>query len=391
MSERRYLEAGGFSPRPTHALIRLRAYLSRRYALTLFVGIFVVPTLWAMLFYGVIASDRYVSEAQFIVRGVNSQQVGGLSVLLRTFGIARSNDDAFAIQSYMESRDAVRDLQQTIDFHDIYARPDADYLTRFGTLLSGGTTEDLYKHYRRRVILQEDLETGITTLRVSAYRAEDAERIASQLMALSEKRVNEMNARARADTLRFAQETLAEAGENVVKSQLELTKFRNAELLINPEQTASGNFEVIAALTQELVQEQVRRQQMESSSPSNPNLPASRGRISSLEKQIAIEKSKLTGSEEAISTKLGKYEELLLRRTLADKAYEAASHSIEQARQEAARKQIYLEAVVRPGLPDKSLEPRRAKMVLSVFVLSLATFVMAYLLVSGSRDHLNIE
>jgi capsular polysaccharide transport system permease protein len=184
---------------------------------------------------------------------------------------------------------------------------------------------------------------------------------------------------------------LREAGDEVVRAQIELTRFRNKELLINPEQSAAGNLEVISALSRELAQEQVRLQQMQMSSPSNPNIPALRERIRSLSQQIGIEKSKLTGSDEAISNKLSTYEELLLRRTLSEKSYETAIHSLDEARQEAARKQIYLEALVQPNLPDESRDPLRFRMVLTVGVLSLVVFVMTYLLVAGSREHLNLD
>lgn len=365
--------------------------LGRHYGLWLFIVAFLVPSVGAIVFYGFIAADCYISEARFTVRGVNSQQLGGLSVLLRTFGIDRSNDDSFAIHDYIESRDAVADLEKIVNLRMIFARRGADYFTKFGTLLTGETQEALYRHYLRMVELEENIETGITTMRVYAYRADDAKLIAESLLSLSEQRVNAINARARFDTVSFAEDMLRKAGEDVVRAQLALTRFRNAELLINPEQAAAGNFEVIATLSQELVKEQVRLQQMVTSSPSNPNIAPVRERVRSLEQQIAIERSKLTGSDEAIANKIGQYEELLMRRTLADNAYETASHSIEQARQEAARKQIYLEALVRPSLADESREPRRLRMIVTVAVLSLVAFVMCYLLVAGSREHLNLD
>lgn len=365
--------------------------MSRRFALLLFIGVFVIPVAWSIVFYSMVATDRYVSEARFIVRGVNSQQIGGLSVLLRTFGIARSNDDSYAIHDYMASRDALNDLQKTIDIRAVFSIPEADYLTRFGTLLTGDSEEALYQYYLRRVKVLEDIESGITTLTVSAYSPEEARAIATRLLELSEERVNDMNTRARQDALRFAQQTLEEAGDELVRSQVELTRFRNAELLINPELAAAGNFEVITSLSQELVQHQVRLQQMVTASPSNPNISSMRERVRSLEQQITLERAKLAGADDAIATKLGQYEELFQRRAIADKAYEVAVNSLDQARQEAARKQIYLESVVRPNHPDESTEPQRGRSILTVSLLCLTVFVMLYMLVVGSREHLNAE
>lgn len=385
------LMIGSAAIRERGRVARVLQGIERRYALWLFILIFLIPTSAAIVFYGFVASDRFVSEARFIVRGVNSQQLGNLSVLLRTFGIDRSNDDSFAIHDYIQSRDAISDLEKSVDMRAIFGLPEADYMTRFGTLLTGQTQEALYRYYLRRVVVEENIETGITTMRVHAYRPEDAKLIAEKLLELSELRVNAINTRARQDTLAFAEENLRKAGEDVVRAQLDLTRFRNAELLINPEQAAAGNFEVIATLSQNLVQEQVRLQQMTTSSPSNPNIALLKERVRSLEQQIEIEKAKLTGSDQAIASKIGRYEELLLRRTLADSAYETSTHSIEQARQEAVRKQIYLEALVRPNLADESRDPLRGRMILTVAVVSFVIFVMGYLLVAGSREHLNLD
>lgn len=65
--------------------------------------------------------------------------------------------------------------------------------------------------------------------------------------------------------------------------------------------------------------------------------------------------------------------------------------TIDNAREEAQRKRIYIEAVVSPNLPDKSTEPKRLRRILTIVVISFAIFVMVYLLVSGGRDHLNIH
>lgn len=130
---------------------------------------------------------------------------------------------------------------------------------------------------------------------------------------------------------------------------------------------------------------------MRENSQDNPNIRELESRVRSLKEQIELEKGKIAGSDDALATKLGSYEELVLRRSLAEKEYETAANSLEQARQEAGRKQVYLEAVVRPNLPDKSEEPKRLRYIFTVALLSFSSFVMIYLLVSGSREHLNIH
>lgn len=370
---------------------RIRTLFSRHYAAVLFVLIFCAPTFAALVHYGLIASDRYVSEAKFIVRGVNGNQVGGLSVILRTFGISRSNDDSYAIESYIVSRDSLRQLNEMVNVSDAYRRPESDFITGYRNFFREDTFEALYDYYARQVEVVRDLETGITTLRVSAFRASDAKAIADALLSLGERRVNEMNERNRQDTLALAERTVAEAEQKVLSTQLDITRFRNAELTVDLTKTASGSVELITGLYKQLAEEEVKLRQLRDSSPSNPAISAQRGRVDALRKQVAREQEKIAGPDEAIASKLGRYEELMLYKSLADSAYEAATQSIDRAREEARRKQIYLEPIVAANMPDEASEPRRLRSIFTMALLTFASYVMIYLLVSGSREHLNLH
>lgn len=364
---------------------------SLNYSAILFLFIFAIPTSVSVVYYGLVASDRYVSESKFIVRGVNGGQIGGLSVLLRTFGISRSNDDTFAIEEYILSRDALNDLSRFVDVTGAYTRDQADFVTRYGTTFGENTFESLYSYFIDQIRVVRDVETGITTLSVSAYEARDAKDIADGLLKLGEARVNEMNARSRKDALASAIESLQAAEANVLSAQTELTRFRNAEFTVDMKKSVSGNLDVITELHKDLATQQVLLQQLEASSPSNPGIHSQAKRVAAIENQLATEKSKIAGSDDAIATKLGDYEGLLLRKGLADSLYESAVTSLDQARDEARRKQIYLEPIVRPNQPDRPSEPRRLRSIFTVALLTFASYLMIYLLVSGSREHLNIH
>lgn len=367
----------------------LIATASRRYALFLFIIVFVAPTTWAFIYFGLVSADRYVSETKFLVRGVNSNQVGGLSALLNTFGISRANDDSYAIHDYIVSRDALAALEKSLNVRSMYQRNEADFMTAYSPWSE--SFDGFYRYYSKQISLKERSDTGITTLRVSAYRPDDAKSIADQLLKLSEQRVNEMNMRARVDALRSAMQTLSDAEQRVLETQIALTKFRNDAGFVNPENNVNGNFEVIAKLSEELSRREVDLRLMKENSIRNPNIADLVAKTDSLRQQIALEQQKLTGPDTAIANKLGAYEELVLKRALADKAFESATNAVDQARQEANRKQIYLEPVTRPNLPDRAEEPKRLRYIFTTALLSFSAFVMIYLLVSGSREHLNLH
>ena len=369
---------------------RWRSYLARRYGWALFLGVFVLPTVAAAVYYGLIASDRYVSESRFVVRSVNKPAAEGISAYLRDFGIARANDDAYAIQEYLYSRDAMKGVMRRVNLRAVYTRPEADPLTRYHPG-SRDTEEKFYRYFKRQMTVEKDDETGITTVEVSAYRAADAKAIADALVALSEEKINILNLRARRDTLGQAEQTLAQAETGLTDATVALTHYRNVSENVDPMKSAGAAVDRGAALNRSLAMLRVNLQTMLAKAPDNPAIPAVRQRIAALESQIARQQGDLTGAKDGLSEKLGNYEDLKVKQELAAKVYESAQAQMETARQEAMRQQIYIETVVRPNLPDEAVEPRRWRYFLTVALLSCWSFLMLYLLVSGSREHLNLD
>lgn len=365
--------------------------IKTNYALSLFVAVCALPTIVSVLHYGLISADRYVSETKFIVRGVSGSQVGGLTMILKTFGFSASDDDANAINAFINSRDALKQLLKVVDIKSVYQRPEADFVTSYGSYLTSDSFEKLYAYYQDQVSARRDIETGMTTLRVSAYRPDDAYAISQELLRLSEAKINEMNARARRDTISTALEIVGSMEKRVIDSQVALTSFRNEAMLVDPTDAAAGNLEIIAALSQRLADTEVKLRKTTDLAPDNPAIAALSQQIASLSNQIKVEQGKLAGDGDALASKLSKYEGLVLQRTLAEKAYEKAVSALDNAQEEARRKQIYLEPIAMPYLADRAEEPRRARYILTTALLSFASYVMAYLLISGSREHLNIH
>ena len=65
-----------------------------------------VPTLIAALYFGLVASDVYVSESRFSVRTAKSSpSFGGLGALLAAPGITGGSHESLVVVDYTESLD----------------------------------------------------------------------------------------------------------------------------------------------------------------------------------------------------------------------------------------------------------------------------------------------
>jgi capsular polysaccharide transport system permease protein len=127
-----------------------------------------------------------------------------------------------------------------------------------------------------------------------------------------------------------------------------------------------------------------------------PSVLVLNSEIASLERQVAEERAKLGKAAnesgpahggETLGGLVANYEELVVDREFAEKAYVSALASLERARVEADRQQRYVTAFVRPTLPEEALFPRRIVMVLTVFGVALVLWALGVLIVYAIRDH----
>ncbi len=363
---------------------RRRRGLMRWLSLAVLVG----PTVVAAVYFGLVVTPRYESETQFIVRGIQSNRaIPGLENLMQAIGISRSSDDSNVVLEYLTSRDAVTALEAALPLRAMYGQRSADVLSRFPRPFLSESFERLYRYYQDRVTAIADPDTGIITVKAEAFVPEDSRAIARQLLTQSEALVNAMNARMEADTVHSAETVVAEATKAVMEAHDEVTRFRNAEMVVDPSQNAIAQLSTISDLSAEV--DQVLAQISESSklSPSSPGVRALKAKADALTAQIAAEQKALAGPHSAVADKVSGYERLIVLRDLADQGLEAATASLTSARADARRQHIYVEVIAAPNLPDESTQPERLRLVASTFAVSAAAFAIMWLLSVGVREH----
>ncbi|MGE6694401.1 hypothetical protein ACQKE8_18350 [Sphingobium limneticum] len=371
-----YDEADSRAP---HALVR-----KIKPSFALFV---ILPTLLSVIYFGFLASDVYISQSHFLVRTEKKEQSFGLGSLISGAASAGTSDEVYAVEDYMNSRDALRDLNRDKLVIDAYSRPSISAFDRFGSYFNGGATEDLYKYMQSRISASFEGSKSVTTLRVRAYTPEDAQRINIRLLALGEQLVNKLNERSRSDLVVYAQNEVNEAKENAARSAEALSEFRNRRGILDPEKQAEVQVQLISKLQDEMIATQTQLDQLRQFAPDNPQVPVLERRIASIRRQIGGETAKVTGGAQSFAGKAPGYERVALQNEFATKQLASALTSLEAAKNEARRQQIYIERIVNPNKPDKPLEPKRLRGILSTFILCLVLYGVFSLLFAGIKEH----
>ena len=356
--------------------------VNRLFLLTVF-----LPTVLATIYFGLIASDVYVSESRFVVRSPDKQMGSGLGALLKGAGFSRAQDDSYTVHDYVLSRDALKEINDKLGVGKAFSSSQVDLFSRFGGLDFDVSFEALHRYYQKKVEMLQDSVSSISTLTVRAYTAQDAVGINQKLLELSEALVNRMNERGRQDLIRSAALEVSNAETKAKAAGLALSAYRTAKGVVDPERQATAQLQQIAKLQDELIATKTQLAQLKAFTPQNPQIPAMQLRAKTLQGEMDIETGKVTGDGRSLSNKAADYQRLALEREFADKQLGSAMASLELARNEAQRKQVYIERIVQPSLPDLAMEPRRLRSILATFVLGLVAWGILSMLLAGVREH----
>ena len=354
---------------------------------TIFLFTVLLPTVAACLYFGVIASDVYISESRFVVRNPQRQTASSLGSLLQSTGFSRSQDDTYSVHDYVLSRDALHELDRQLQVRKAFTSGDIDWVNRFPGLSLDDSFEAFYRHYRKYVAIDYDTVSSITTLYVRAYTAEDARSFNDLLLQMGERLVNNLNTRSRQDLIQVAQKEVQAAEERAKSAAVALSGYRGRQSLFDPDRQSALQLQGVAKLQEELLGAEAQLAQLRQLSPDNPQIPSLKSRVEGLRKSIAAEGSKVAGADGSFTSKSTVYDRLLLEKTFAERQLATALASLETARNEAQRKQLYLERLVQPNLPDKALEPRRIRSVLMVLALGLVLWGVVSLVVASVKEH----
>jgi capsular polysaccharide transport system permease protein len=359
------------------------ALKSLRIRLLLFVGL---PALLAAFYFTFLASDMFISEARFSIRGPEN---GGSPEWLSLFGQGGGSStagDAYVVQDYIRSMGLLAVLEEQLQLRRHYQSEEADFISR---LADQATAEEFLDYYREVVKVAFDPGTGILTLRTRAYTPEMARDLGLLVLEQSEKLVNDLRDRALQDALALARTELSTAEQRVTTVREALKGFRSQSNLLNPEAAAGAVLSLVAELEGETAKARIQLAENRSYLREDSAQVASlRSRIAALEDQVAAEKTRLTGKDRRVlNDVMADYERLMVEREFAEKHYVSALSSLEMARIRAEGKSRYLVAFAPPTLPEESLWPRRFLSTGVAFAATALIFGIASLVIAAIREH----
>lgn len=351
--------------------------------LALFVGL---PTLLAGFYYGHVATPLYATHSEFLVQQADAGAAagGGGGGLMGAMGAAFQ--DAIAVQSYLESREALQRLDADHGFRAHFSSPEIDPLNR---LSPDATDADVYKRYEKSVRIGFDPTEGLLRMEVIAANPQASATFARALLSYAEERLEGMTRRLRDDQMSGARQSYDAAEARVRAAQEQVLELQIKLGVLDPASETSALMGQISGFEKTLRDKRLELAQLlDNPSPNAARVAGVRGDIDRLTGMVADLRAGMTSDGGPASLARVTAQLRIAEADLANRQalLQQALQQLETARIEANRQVRYLSVGVNPVVPDAPSYPRVAANTLLVFLVAAGIYLTLSMTVSILRE-----
>lgn len=339
-----------------------------------------------------IASERYTSEFRVAVRSSDVPVFSGVGELMGLNGASKITNDSQVLVQYLKSRSVISDLENSIPIRQFYSRAGLDPLS---SIEIDAPIERWVKHWNRFTEISFEKSNSTIVARFTAFSPVDAHAISQNVLIKAESYINTLSDQARKDALSFANSEVSNAETRVTDARLALAQLQDAQNILDP--IKSG--ETAQALSSKLNEEIIRlravlatqRTQLDENAPS---VRVTKNLIMGLESElenIGRQTTALSATNDQdvkpLTVIIREYQAITDELGYAERSYLSAISSLEAARIDASRKQIYLATVVAPSLPEEKVFPKPISGTLLAFGIALAVWLIGLISVYSIKEH----
>ncbi len=350
-------------------------------------GVAVMASLLASLYWGVIASDRYVSEAHIIIQKTDLTGAQGVDFSGLIGGGGANHADQMLLRDHLLSVDMLKKLDSKLNLRAHFSDWHRDPLSRMW--FEDAPMEKFYQYYLSRVGVEYDDYAGVLVIKAQGYDAKTAEAIAIALVEEGERHMNLMAHSLAQGQVSFLEKQVADMGDRVIQTRQALLMFQNSKGMVSPQGTAENLAGIVNRLEATLADLRTRRSALLGYlTPNSSNIIELNQQIDAVEKQIDQEKARLVSpGGKMLNSTVEEYQRLQMNAEFAQDVYKTALVALERGRIEAARTLKKVTLLQAPSTPQYSLEPRRLYNTIVFILLMLLLAGVVHLLVAIVRDH----
>ena len=346
-----------------------------------------VFSLIAAVYWILLASDRYVSEAHIVIERTNLAPGDSTMAFGVVAVVPGLTSDQMLLRDHLLSIDMLKALDAKLDLRTHYSYWRRDPLSSLW--FKNAPIEKFHAYFQNRVTVEVDEFTGILTVKSQAYDPETAQAITAMLVENGERHMNAMAHALAAEQVAFLEKQVADLNARAVAARQELLAFQSSKQMLSPAGTAQTLEMIIAKLEGELSDLQTRRNGLLGYlMPDSPGVKELDLQIAGTREQLRKERRRLASTEgDTLNRTVEQYQTLEMQAQFAQDLYKSAITALEHGRVEATRTLKKVSVLQSPNLPEYALEPRRLYNSIVYLIVSLLIAGLVNLVIIIIRDH----
>lgn len=347
-----------------------------------------LPTLLAGYYFYVVATPMYSTKSEFLI--LQADGAGGSVGGLLSGTQFATNQDAIAVQSYLQSKDAMLRLDDDQGFKSHFLQ---DWIDPIQRLEPEPTNEQAYKIYKKHVKIGFDPTEGVIRMEVIAADPQVSKDFSQRLISYAEERVNSLSEKKRTDQMRDALAAFEEAQEERRVAQQSLVDLQVQGSILDPEAVIASIRSQINTIEIQLQEKQLQLAALlDNARPNQSRLEGVRGDIGRLEELLTDLNGRMTDMSQGenslaqLAVRIQMAQADLLTR---DMLLQSALQQVETARLEANRQVRYLTISVQPVASEEPAYPRAFENTLLAFLVFGGIYLLFSLTASILREQIS--
>jgi capsular polysaccharide transport system permease protein len=342
----------------------------------------------AAIYWGLVAADRYVSEAHVVVQRTDAGGDDGSSIRsLLSGGTAQGNAEQLLLRDHLTSVDMLQKLDAKLGLRKHYSAWHWDPLSRLW--FEDASIEWFHRYYLSRIEVEQNDYSGVLVIKAQGFDAETAHAITSMLAEEGERYMNELSHKLARDQVDFLESQVVAIGERVNATRTAMIDFQNREGLVSPGATAEALTNVTNRLEAQIADFKAKRSELLSYlSREAPDVVRVSSQIAAAESQLAAEQRRLASPNgKSLNRVVEEYQRLEMEAKFALDVYQTALVALEKGRIDATRNIKKLSVLQSPTMPQYPLEPRRFYNIVVFVLCAIILTGIVHLIVAIIRDH----
>ncbi|MDN8011731.1 chain-length determining protein [Burkholderia multivorans] len=337
-----------------------------------------------------IASDRYVSEANVIIQTTDQISSPSVDVSAIVPGAGGPNRaDQLLLREYLLSVDMLKKLDASLDLRSHFSNWRRDPISRMW--FKNAPPEWFYQYWLSRVDVQYDDYSGVLHIRAQAYDPDTAQAIVNLMVREGEAHMNQLGHQLAQSQVDFLSTQVSTAHTRLLDATHSVIDFQNNKGLVAPQATVESLTAMIDKLEAQKTEVQTQLSSLPSSlSPDQPTVVMLRNNLKALEQQIAQKRAELTSpSRRTLNYTVEEFQRLQMQVGFAQDLYKTALAALEKGRMDAARTLKMVSIIQKPTRPGYPTEPGRLYNAFVTLVVAAALAGVVKLLESIILDHVD--